>query len=118
MLDCIPEGVTCHENEHYDNVFSNLLSTQFYWHIQDGKRTFECEELCDKENVSFDDGQTMLWGCRYVHSMINLSTGLPTHLDGAIRLYNDEQILERIDSKTDISKCGKKFGIYKTLENR
>lgn len=106
-LDCIPEGVTCHENEHYDNVFSNLLSTQFYWHIQDGKRTFECEELCDKENVSFDDGQTMLWGCRYVHSMINPSTGLPTHLDGAIRLYNDEQILQRIDSKTDISKCGK-----------
>lgn len=106
-LTCIPEGVTCHENEHYDNVFSNLVSTQFYWHIQDGKRTFECEELCDKENVSFDDGQTMLWGCKYVHSMINPSTGLPTHLDGAIRIYNDEQILKRIDSKTDISKYGK-----------
>lgn len=106
-LTCIPEGVTCHENEYYDNVFSNLLSTQFYWHIQDEKRTFECEELCDKENVSFDDGQTMLWGCRYVHSMINPSTGLPTHLDGAIRIYNDEQILKRIDSKTDISKYGK-----------
>lgn len=106
-LACIPEGVTCHENEHYDNLFSNLLSTQFYWHIQDGKRTFECEELCDRENVSFDDGQTMLWGCRYVHSMINPSTGLPTHLDGAIRIYNDEQILERIDSKADISKYGK-----------
>lgn len=106
-LTCIPEGVTCHENEHYDNVFSNLLSTQFYWHIQDGKRTFECEELCDRENVSFDDGQTMVWGCRYVHSMINPSTGLPTHLDGAIRIYNEEQILDRIDVKTDISKYGK-----------
>lgn len=106
-LTCIPEGVTCHENEHYDNVFSNLLSTQFYWHIQDGKRTFECEELCDRENVSFDGGQTMLWGCRYVHSMINPSTGLPSHLDGAIRIYNDDQILERIDSKTDIRKYGK-----------
>lgn len=106
-LDCIPEGVTCHENEYYDNLFSNLLSTQFYWHIQDGKRTFECEELCDKENVSFDNGKTMLWGCRYVHSMINPSTGLPTHLDGAIRIYNDVQILDRIDSKTDISKYGK-----------
>lgn len=106
-LTHIPEGVTCHENEHYDNLFSNLLSTQFYWHIQDGKRTFECEELCDRENVSFDDGQTMLWGCRYVHSMINPTTGLPTHLDGAIRIYNYEQILERIDPKTDISKCGK-----------
>ncbi len=106
-LACIPEGVTCHENEHYDNVFSNLLSTQFYWHIQDGKRTFECEELCDRENISFDDGQTMLWGCRYVHSMINPITGLPNHLDGAIRIYNEEQILKRIDSKTDISKYGK-----------
>lgn len=106
-LESIPEGVTCHDNEHYDNVFSNLLSTQFYWHTQDGKRTFECEELCDKENVSFDDGNTLLWGCRYVHSMLNPSTGLPTHLDGAIRIYDDEQILERIDTKTDISKCGK-----------
>ena len=106
-LNCIPEGVTCHENEHYDNAFSNLLSTQFYWHIQDGKRTFECEELCDRENISFEDGQPMLWGCRYVHSMMNPSTGLPTHLDGAIRIYNDEQILERIDFKTDISKYRK-----------
>ncbi len=49
----------------------------------------------------------MLWGCRYVHSMLNPSTGLPTHLDGAIRLYNEENILERIDKKNDISKCGK-----------
>lgn len=46
-------------------------------------------------------------GCRYVHSMLNPSTGLPTHLDGAIRLYNEENILERIDKKNDISKCGK-----------
>lgn len=106
-LSCIPEGVTCYENEHYDNVFSNLLSTQFYWHIQDGKRIFECEELCDRENIFFDEEQTMFWGCRYVHSMINPNTGLPNHLDGAIRIYNDAQILDRIDSKTDISKYGK-----------
>lgn len=31
--------------------------------------------------------------------MLNPSTGLPTHLDGAIRLYNEENILERIDKK-------------------
>ena len=106
-LKLIPEGVTCYENEHYDNLFSNIVGTQFYWHKQDGTRTFECEELCDRENVSFDGGNTMLWGCRYVHSMLNPSTGLPTHLDGAIRLYNEENILERIDKKNDISKCGK-----------
>lgn len=106
-LKSIPDGVTCHENEHYDNLFSNIVGTQFYWHKQDGTRTFECEELCDKENVSFDGRDTMLWGCRYVHSMLNPGSGLPTHLDGAIRLYDEEQILERLDKKTDISKCGK-----------
>ena len=106
-LESIPEGVTCHDNERYDNLFSNLVGTQFYWHKQDGTRTFECEELCDRENVSFDGGNTMLWGCRYVHSMLNPSTGLPTHLDGAIRIYDEEQFLERLDIKTDISKCGK-----------
>ena len=105
-LKLIPEGVTCYENEHYDNLFSNIVGTQFYWHKQDGTRTFECEELCDRENVSFDGGNTMLWGCRYVHSMLNPSTGLPTHLDGAIRLYNEENILERIDKKNDIVLLG------------
>lgn len=107
-LKSIPEGVTCYENEHYDNVFSNIVGTQFYWHKQDDTRTFECEELCDRENISFDNGKTKFWGCRYVHSMLNPNTGLPTHLDGAIRIYDEENILERIDSKTDISKCGKK----------
>jgi len=106
-LCMIPEGVTCHENEHYDNVFSNILATQFYWHIQDGKRTFECEELCDRENVCVDDGEKMLWGCRYVHSMLEPNDGIPIHLDGAIRIYDDEQIIERIDASTDISKFGK-----------
>ena len=106
-LTCIPKGVTCYDNEHYDNLFSNIISTQFYWYIQDDKKTFECEELCDKENISFDDGNSMLWGCRYVHSMVNPCTGLPTHLDGAIRIYDDEQIIKRIDLKTDISKYGK-----------
>ena len=113
-LSMIPEGVTCHENEHYDNFFSNLLSTQFYWHVQDGKRTFECEELCDRENISFDEGKEMLWGCRYVHSMLESDSGIPIHLDGAIRIYDEEQILERIDTHTDISKCGKKSK-YKKL---
>lgn len=106
-LELIPEGVTCFENEHYDNLYTNIVSTQFYWHKQDGKRSFECEELCDRENIFNEDGNTMHWGCRYVHSMIDPGTGLPIHLDGAIRIYDDEQIVERLDAKTDISKYGK-----------
>ena len=49
----------------------------------------------------------MLWGCRYVHSMLEPNDGIPIHLDGAIRIYDDEQIIERIDASTDISKFGK-----------
>lgn len=103
----IPEGVTCHKNEYYDNVFSNITETQFYWHPQDDENSFQCEELCDRENITFDQGKTWLWGCRYVHSMINRNTGNPNHLDGAIRIYTDEQIIERLDDKTDIKKYGK-----------
>lgn len=113
-LSKIPTGVTCHENTYYDNLFSNLISTQFYWHNQDGRKSFECEELCDRENISLDNGKTMLWGCKYVHSMLNPNSGLPTHLDGAVRIYNEEQIIERIDNRTDISKC-EKSSDYKKL---
>ena len=45
-LDCIPEGVTCYENEHYDNVFSNLLSTQFYLEINKGKNNRKSQASC------------------------------------------------------------------------
>lgn len=113
-LASIPEGVTCHKNEQYDNVFSNITETQFYWHPQDTENSFQCEELCDRENITFDQGKTWLWGCRYVHSMINRDTGEPNHLDGAIRIYNDEQILGRLDDKTDIKKYGKDAN-YKKL---
>ena len=113
-LESIPEGVTCHKNEYYDNLFSNITETQFYWHPQDSKNTFQCEELCDRENITFDDGKTWQWGCRYVHSMINQTTGKPYHLDGAIRIYTDEQIIERLGDKTDIKKYGKIAG-YKKL---
>ena len=104
-LASIPEGVTCYRNERYDNLLSNIIDTQFYWHTQDTISTFECEEICDKENVIIDN--IHYFGCRYIHSMVNQSTEMPYHLDGAIRLYTDEQILKRMDSGTDISKYGK-----------
>ena len=45
------------------------------------------------------------YACRYVHSMIDEETKLPYHLDGAMRIYDEEAFLERIE--TDISKAGK-----------
>lgn len=110
-LKSIPTGVTCYKNERYDNLFTNITDTQFYWHVQDDISTFECEEICDKENAVVD--KEKYFGCRYVHSMVNQQTELPYHLDGAIRLYTDEQILERMDEGTDISKYGKNSLYFK-----
>ncbi len=111
-LKSIPEGVTCNKNIPYDH-YSNIVETQFYWHEQDERRTFECEELCDRESITFDNGKNMIWGCRYVHSMLNPDSGLPNHLDGAVRLYDETQILDRLDNTTDISKCGKNSNYVK-----
>ena len=100
-LSMIPLVVTKHENESYDNVFSNLCFTEFGWYVQDERQTFECEEVIDKANVQNDESE--YYGCRFVHSMLNSITKLPNHLDGAIRAYTDEQIIGRLEMSIDKS---------------
>ena len=43
-----------------------------------------------------------MYGCRYVHSIIDEKSGEVLHLDGAIRMYDDEGMVERlgVDLKT------------------
>lgn len=110
-LSSIPVGVTCYKNQDYDGAFTNITETQFYWHIQDQIRTFECEEICDKENVIIDN--ELMFGCRYVHSMIEKNKKNSYHLDGAIRIYSDAQMIERMELYNNISKCGKDSFYYK-----
>lgn len=99
-LTRIELGVARFKNEAYDNISTNIDFTEFGWYEQDGHKTLECEEVQDRENI-FED--VSYYGCRYIHSYLNSETGLPTHLDGAIRAYTEEQIVERIDTKID--KC-------------
>ena len=108
----IPHGVTVHKNEKYDNLFSNIVSTQFFWYEQDGRSSFECEEVTDRENEIIN-GESY-YGCRYVHSMVDMNTQKPCHLDGAVRLYNEKQIIDRLDDNNDISKAGK-HTIYRKI---
>lgn len=102
-LDSIPAGVTVYKNEYYDGLLSEALQTEFGWYIQDGIRTFECEELTDIENLSDDKGER--YGCRFVHSMVSDKTHLPYHLDGAIRAYTFEKMANRLD--VDIKHSGR-----------
>ena len=101
-LSEITVGVTRHEASKDQLLFHGISSTEFWWHNQNEIKTLECEELKDIPSLGVGNNS---FGCRYVHSMLSPSTGLPNHIDGAIRIYNDGSMLERLDQ--DISKSGK-----------
>ena len=94
-LKSIPLGVTRYENEHYNILLSDLLRTEFGWYIQDHKHTFESEEITNVPNIKINGND--MYACRFVHSMVDDTSGLPTHLDGAVRTYSDEKMIERLD---------------------
>ena len=98
-----PDGVTVYKNEHYDGLLSDILQTEFGWYLQDDIQTFECEEVTDIANIEISGNEK--YGCRFIHSMINADTGLPTHLDGAIRAYTADEMISRLD--LDIKHSGR-----------
>lgn len=98
----IPEGVSCYKADDKEKYFHGIDETQFWWHKQNEIQSLECEELRDIPSYGISDDK---YACRYVHSMIDENTGLANHLDGAVRIYDEESFLERLD--LDISKSGK-----------
>ena len=96
-LSKIEEGVTRHENTRYDELFSNVKTTDFYWYTHDGAKTFECEELNCRAIMQKG---TESYNCRYVHSRLD-ANGCIDHLDGAIRSYCEESMITRMDKKLD-----------------
>lgn len=101
-LTAIPPGVNVHSASEKERIFQGIDRTEFFWHLQNGVRSFECEELLDSETLGIGGDA---FGCRYAHSIIDDSTSLPNHLDGAIRVYDTDQYLDRIGA--DISRAGK-----------
>lgn len=101
LLD-IPEGVSHYKASDNEKEFHGISGTQFWWHKQNNIQSLECEEIRDMPSFGIGEDK---YACRYVHSMIDCNTGLAYHLDGAMRIYDEDSFLERID--TDISKAGK-----------
>ncbi len=107
-LSDIDFGVTKHVAGEDQKTFHGISATEFWWHNQNEIRTFECEEI--RDIPSFGVGKDS-FGCRYVHSMLDKTKCIPNHMDGAIRLYDESRMIERIES--DISKSGKNSNYYK-----
>lgn len=109
-LNNIPTGVTIHNsNGKRERFFSGISKTEFWWHKQNDIQSLECEEIRDIPSFGISKVSEN-FGCRYVHSMINQS-GVPFHLDGAVRVYTEEKMLSRLD--VDISKAGKDTEYFK-----
>ena len=98
-LDCIGLAGTEHAEHEYSYwwgpKFSEFLRTEFGWYIQDDKHTFESEEITDIPNIKIEGNY--MYACRFVHSMVDDVTGIPIHLDGAVRTYSDDKMIERLD---------------------
>jgi hypothetical protein len=107
-LGRIPPGVTRYEADERQRFFSLVCRTEFWWHskvndlLQRREHIFEAEELRDRYTFGADED---LYGCRYVHSIIDETTNMIEHLDGAMREYADEALLERLDK--DIAHAGR-----------
>lgn len=101
LLD-IPTGVTHYKANEDQRFFHSVSGTDFWWHKQNDIQSLECEEIRDIPSFGLNNDK---YACRYVHSMIDDKTGLAFHLDGAVRIYDEDNFLERVD--IDISKAGK-----------
>lgn len=99
----IKNGITKHGAPKNLMFFHGIHSTDFFWHEQNGIKTFECEELRDTESLGISNHE---YACRYVHSIAVLNKDEFCHLDGAVRLYDEEKYIERIDCN-DMSKAEK-----------
>lgn len=105
-LVSIPAGVTVHAATDRERFYHGVLRTEFFWYSRKGQKILEVEEVRDMESAApaRESGQVPTpFGCRYAHAIVNEATGQLIHFDGAVRLYSEEQMLERHDLHIDVA---------------
>jgi hypothetical protein len=96
-------GVCVHVPTKYDRAFGLLRQTEFWWYGKE-TRTLEIEEILEQPIWCSAEKERKI-GMRFVHSLFDPKTQRPCHLDGSIRLY-DEELFEARKHRT-IDKFGK-----------
>lgn len=96
-IESIPEGLTRYESDEIDKIYTNIKSTEFIWQKKDdGKQyQFEMEEVTDVEAPTLKKDT---YGCRYLHALYDFNNQEFNHFDGAIRCYDLENMIKRIDT--------------------
>jgi hypothetical protein len=101
-ISSIPNAVTRYESNEEQKFFSSVLGTEFWWKADKDEKTLEIEEIREQPSLGIDKNS---YGCRYIHSIYDNNKAEFIHFDGAIRLYDNEQILKRWEES--INKAGK-----------
>ncbi|MGB8191774.1 MAG: hypothetical protein WCF67_07645 [Chitinophagaceae bacterium] len=104
----IKAGITLHKCSNEERRFSEISTTEFYWKRDENQLIFEAEELTDTPSPVNKD----TFHCRYVHSIYDVEKQEFEHFDGAMRSYNYESMMERLDK--DFLEFGRKAE-YKKL---
>lgn len=94
-LNKIANGITEHAIKEDEKQISSYDKVEFYWDSKKDDKTFQCEEIT---NDNFNHHKEFFRN-RYVHSIIKFNEETPFHLDGAIREYNIDNYLVRINKK-------------------
>lgn len=97
-LTSIPPGVTHHKASDSDKMFFGISATQFRWGTNNDYYIFEAEELRDLPSALETPDK---YGCRYVHSIVDKDSSKVIHFDGAVRLYSEDKMIQRLDLKLD-----------------
>jgi len=101
-LPSIANEVTRHEANSDLRFYGGIDRTEFWWHSQDDRKTLEAEEVLVRPSFGISSDE---FAFRYVHSMLDPLTGKPNHLDGAVRIYDTDKYLARLDQ--DIRHAGR-----------
>lgn len=102
QIEEIRTGVTHYRSDERQKLFSGVSGMQFWWKTDESQRILEAEELRDDptEGASSDS-----YGCRYIHSIYDMANARFEHFDGAIRMYDMEGMMNRLDK--EMNKAGK-----------
>jgi len=98
----LPNQVTRYQSNESQKLFSEVIGTEFWWKADGDEKILEIEEIREKPSLGINKET---YGCRYIHSIYNNMEQEFVHFDGAIRAYDEEQILKRWD--LSINKAGK-----------
>lgn len=94
-ISSMPVGLTTYGSDEFEKLYYNILKTEFVWKEDNGIHTFEMEEVKNEPAPTLGD----IYTCRYIHSIYDEIKKNFMHFDGAIRAYDTDLMIERLDKK-------------------